>query len=234
MNRLARYDRAGRILPALGPNEALSCVACGVLIEPANVDAEIGQTVRECGRATCFQCGSVDSFERVESVRTGRRIAERWGQSVADRGWTPIPNLLLRHANDLGLASSDLAVLAALASHDRGAAPVFPSKQRLAHLAGCDPSTAGRRIIRMECAGLLEVQTRRRGNGSRTTNGYTWRGLRRALAHIAVNIENNRPGVAGLADLLRALAAEGAERNRLRVRPADWARSQNSARRNVA
>lgn len=234
MSTLARFDRAGRVVPALGPNEALCCVACGVLIESHQADDEVGQTVRECGKATCFQCGGLEGFERVEEARSGRRIAARWGQPVADRGWTAIPNLLLHHATDLGLAASDLAVITALASHDRGAAPVFPSKQRLARLAACDPSTAHRRLIRLERAGLVEVQSRRRGNASRTSNGYTWIGLRRALAHIAANIENKRPAVSGLAELRSALAAEGAERYRLRVRPADWERTATSARKAVA
>src|SRR5688572_22843363 len=101
-------------MPALGTNEALCCVACGVLIESRHADDEVGQTVRECGKATCFQCGSVEGFERVEAVRSAQRIAARWGRAVADRGWTAIPNLLLHHASDLGLAAPDLAVIAAL------------------------------------------------------------------------------------------------------------------------
>ena len=228
----ACFDASGTVVPPLAGGEALCCVGCGLIIERHQVDDDVGATVREAGVATCFECGSVDGFERIVYAQALGQVAGRWGEAVAAAGWTPMPTLLLDFARDLGLSSTDLSLLTSGESHHfaRRSATVFPSKKRLARRMGCSETTVWSRLQRLERAGLIEVHPRRRPNDSKTSNAYTRDGLTRALDLIAENLKAARAPTLGLADLLAALAAEGDQRHRLRCRREDWERKPRPTR----
>jgi hypothetical protein len=232
----AHFDDTGALTPPLDEGEALCCSACRIVVEPHQVDDDVGQTIREAGQVVCFACQSTDGFERMVHPQARRKVAHRWGEAVADAGWTPIPSLLIGHACDLGLTPTDLALIVALESHYYGCGDpaVYPSKKRLARLVGCAESTVRARLKHLELGGLIEVHTRRRANASQTANGYTRDGLLRALGLIAGNRAAGRPKPNGLPELLDTLAAEGRHRYRLRCRVEAWQRNSDRAGRRAA
>lgn len=216
----AGFDAQGVVIPSLEPGEGLACLGCGMLIANEDVDSDVGATVRECGTATCFGCQSQAGFERIRMGFRRRSVAQRWGPAISAHGWTPIPTLLLAYARDLGLSSSDLAIIAALEDHNwqGDGEGVFPAKDTIARRAGCSESTVSERLRRLECAGLIEVDARRRPTDKKqTTNLYRRDGLIRALELIATKLQAGRDARHGLADLLTTLAKHGGARRAKRL-----------------
>lgn len=216
---LADFDSAGAVVPPLTDDEALACVGCCTIIPAAAVDADVGQTVRESGEPTCFGCESRAGFERTNLGNDRRSVAQRWGDEVAAGGWTPIPSLLFAHAADLGLKPTDLAVIAALEDYRRSGLgeSVYPSRDTLASNIGGSLWTLDASLVRLESAGLIEIGTRHRRDGSQTSNVYGRDGLSRALTLLAGSCAAGRDQAVPLGGLLGELRREGERRRAARL-----------------
>lgn len=214
---------SGLVVPALASEECLVCRDCTAVFPAAQVDGDIGEIVRRCGVAACPQCGGAQGFGRCVTdsplLAKRRSMADRWSSEIAGFGFTPLPTLLLTHTRDLGIKSTDLAVIAALENHDWSINRygVYPTQVTIAREAGRRLTATKTALRRLECAGLIEVTKRVRRNGRRTSNGYTRHGLQRALALIAQNRGNGRDDTDGLAELRDELAANGEREFNLRT-----------------
>ena len=144
-------------------------------------------------------------------VEVRRAFADRWSAEVAACRYTQSPVLLRQHATDLGLHPVDLCVISVLEDHDwtTNRDGVYPSVATIARHCGCRDWAATQSLHRLEQAGLIEVATRALPSGWRTSNAYTWEGLRQALTLIARNRLQDRDPTEGLRALLDALAENG-------------------------
>lgn len=217
---IAAFDReTGAVVPPLTTDESLVCLGCGTVIPAADADADVGQTIREAGVPTCFECSGVAGFERVALADESRSVAQRWGAEVVAAGWTPIPSLLLRHARDLGLRSTDIVLIVALEDFrwEEVNDVVYPSRGKLAAIIGTGLSALDATVKRLECAGLIEVHTRHRSGGWQTSNGYSREGLANALVLLARSRTAGRDHAGALAELLAELRREGEQRRQVRL-----------------
>ena len=224
---------SGLVVPALTDDECLSCLECQAVFPARQVDDDLGEIVRRQGVAACAQCGGIKGFERHPDdhspLAERRSVADIWGAEVAACGFTSVPAVLLDHLKHLGLRSTDLAILVALESHNWSInrEGVFPTKAAIAREAGCGPTAVTDSLHRLERAGFLEVETRVRANGRRTSNAYTRDGLQRALTLIATNRRNDRDGTEGLDELLAELAEKGKRAFNLRIASSPNRRSES-------
>jgi hypothetical protein len=217
---VAVFDPAtGAVVPPLSADESLVCLACGIVISAADADADVGETVRESGVATCFGCGGRTGFERTVVADEKRSVAQRWGSEVAATGWTPMPSLLYRHARDLGLKPTDLAVIGALEDYRWSGLDesVYPSRETMASHIGSGLSALDASLVRLESAGLIELHTRHRSGGWQTSNLYTRDGLSNTLTLLARSPAAGSDHAAALAELLAGLRHEGEQRRQIRL-----------------
>jgi DNA-binding transcriptional ArsR family regulator len=168
----------------LGPNVvALECHACRVRYPVEEVVA-LGDPL---------QCVDVDCGAGGMIARTTPTLEERFPSGLLNRGFTPLPDALMRERERLGIGAHELLVIWALEQHrwlarDR----VFPSRKRLSELTGLSDTTVRRTITRLADAGLITRVPRFRDNAGQTSNAYELDPLWDRLGSLAP--ESHRPG----------------------------------------
>lgn len=107
-------------------------------------------------------------------------IKQRWGSTIANLGWTAIPNILLERQQALGLNSLDLNIVMILLKHAwKADDKPFPTKRVIAELVGRDGSTVRKAIQRLEEKGLIKRVKQMRNYGQ-TANQYDYPAERKA------------------------------------------------------
>lgn len=208
----------------LEPGERWACARCGSepdeelldaafnhrdeLWEYANTDGMFVPD-REPGDLRSWPCAECDTAA-AWIVRRHQPIplAERWPAGVIERGFVPLPTLILEHRELLGLSTLDLAVLLALEAHRRadGSVPVWPAQDRLSELSGLKERALRNHLASLERRGFIEREKRARRSGQRASDRYTRLGLDRLLAVLQANISLGRNADTGLGLELRRLA----------------------------
>ena len=119
-------------------------------------------------------------------------INQRWGSTIANLGWTAIPNILLERQQALRLNSLDLNILMILLKHAwKADDKPFPTKRVIAELVGRDPSTVRKAIQRLEEKGFIKRLTQMRNYGQ-TANQYDLSGLKEKLQELAESEKKER------------------------------------------
>lgn len=124
-----------------------------------------------------------------KSTLAESEVAEKWGLSVADRGFSQIPNYLMLINQfldeDKSLSPLELLLLLQLASAwwKRDEAP-FPSVKTLANRCGTSDRQIQRALARLEKDGFLQRQ-KRREQGVIASNAYNLMPLVEILEEIA-------------------------------------------------
>lgn len=181
--------------PSSRTRRVLECVKCRAQFTS---EAELGETDSD-SRPLCPECNCATFVTR--DAEQASPIADRFPEEVAAGGFTPIPNALQDHGARLGLDALDLAVIAALERHRRGAeAPVWPSRARLARLALCSVSTVKTRLRKLQRLGYVGVeQDHHADTGRWRTNRYRLDGLWRAMVLVmhGASVSPGAPGARG-------------------------------------
>jgi DNA-binding transcriptional ArsR family regulator len=211
---LARFDEEGRPVPPLRPDQFLQCVECDATYVASEIDAmHYGE-----GDMMCLGCGGFKGFvaRKAPVAESERRLRARWGE--AGRKFTALPDALIAHAPQLGLNSIDLHLILILERHrwEAGEA-VFPGVGLMQRLSGISHGTIRAHLQKLERMGLIEIEPRRRKNGSQTSNDHTVTGLVEAVGLIARNEAEGEPSEKGLDSLLARLAEQGATRQEARL-----------------
>jgi hypothetical protein len=190
--------------PPIREDEQLVCEKCKAEF-PADDTEQLWSPQIQRGR--CLNCGTIGQFVK-RKVRKSSAVPNRWTKAVADVGWTPVPDLLLKHQRDLGLKASDLVVLLNLEHHRRQADQmVWPSAKTIAKRSGLGERTVRTSMRRLSDQGLIEVHSWSKPDGGTTSNRSTALGLRLALGLIAENVREGREANAGLDELLLEMSA---------------------------
>lgn len=125
-------------------------------------------------------------------------VAGKWGQAVAERGFTQIPNYLMQINqfldDDHQVRPVEMLVLIQLvgAWWKKDQLP-FPSMKTLAIRCGVSDRQINRAINNLEKAALIERSKRPSGTGIRMTNAYSLTPLVTRLGHIAKAFPNEFP-----------------------------------------
>lgn len=109
-----------------------------------------------------MQYGSV---RRISDILKDKNIILRGADAVTAKGFTQVPNFLLRSAE---LSAGDKLTFAMLLSYAWQNDYCFPGQERLAKDMGLDERSVRRHLKSLQTVGLLAI--RRRGQGK--TNVY--------------------------------------------------------------
>jgi hypothetical protein len=190
--------------PHLRQGEQLVCKPCNSAYDADDTSQLWDQKRR---KSRCPNCGAFGQFVK-RKARASKSIADRWSPPVAAVGWTPVPEVLIKHQGALGLSASDLAVLLNLELHRREASQkVWPSAATIAKRSGLSERTVRSRFGILAKRGLIEVEPGWRDDGGNSSNRSTALGLRRALDLIAANLSQGLDAGKGLEELLVELGA---------------------------
>lgn len=124
-------------------------------------------------------------------------IVEKWGESVAKRGFAQIPNYLLLLnqflADDERLSPAELLVLIQLVGTwwDKKEMP-FPALKTLATRSGISDRQAQRAVTHLESMGYLKREKRQRGRFI-ASNAYNLEPLVTVLGELSKAFPNNSP-----------------------------------------
>lgn len=124
-------------------------------------------------------------------------MMEKWGEAVAERGFSQVPNYLLffNQFRDEGSKLSPLELLLLIelvGNWWNKKEPPFPSMKTLATRCGASERQVLRAVIRLESQGLIKRQKRRR-KGVIAPNAYDMTPLSDALASLAEQFPNAFP-----------------------------------------
>ncbi len=124
-------------------------------------------------------------------------VADKWGQQVAQRGFSQVPNYLLlinQFLNkDARLSPTELLVLIQLVgSWWRKDAMPFPSMTTLATRCGVSSRQIQRAVNRLEKLGLVQ-RVNRRSKGIISSNAYDLSHLANVLGEVAKAFPNEFP-----------------------------------------
>lgn len=116
---------------------------------------------------TCDGCGVSGLIPRRA------RVADRFPEGIGSR-FTPIPEALMDHAEELGFGARELLVVWALERHRRsGGELVFPSVARLASLTQLSERTVKRSLQQLVALGHVgRARARWRGTSRLASNRY--------------------------------------------------------------
>ena len=112
-------------------------------------------------------------------------MAELWGSSIMETGYTIVPTILLWGQGRLNLTNDQLAVLIQLISHRWTSSDPHPSKERIATRVGRDPRTVQRHLANLEKKGFLVRIKRVKHHKGQVANGYDLSGLIGKLNELA-------------------------------------------------
>ena len=111
---------------------------------------------------------------------SAKTFKAKWGDDIADAGFTAVPNILIEKLHALGLRSIDTTVLLVLLKYwwvsDQFP---YPSKQTIAEQLGVQPRTVQRSIANLRELALIETTKR---PGPQGTNEYSFGGLIKFLS----------------------------------------------------
>lgn len=116
------------------------------------------------------------------------KLADLWGATVLEPGFTGIPRLLLDKQAALGLDSLDLNIILQLARwwFPSSAKPPSRTKRQIAQAIGVDPSTVRKHLAALETGGLVTRVSRHRQDGTgQDANAYDLSGLIAGLTPFA-------------------------------------------------
>jgi len=125
------------------------------------------------------------SFAEDSQIKSGtvdanrRSLREKWGTSVIEEGWTPIPLRLLEHQKTLDIRPSEMAVLIHLLRYWFSADQeyVYPKQTRIAESSGMSVRTVQRAIDSLEAKGLIEKEKKKEGLSLYPHNYYSLKPL---------------------------------------------------------
>jgi predicted transcriptional regulator len=115
-----------------------------------------------------------------------QKANDRWTASVIERGYSPVPTILLWGQAKLKLTPDELNVLLQLISHwwFAGNDP-HPSKETIATRMGKNPRTVQRHLTSMVKKGLIKRVARYKKHRGQDSNAYDLSGLVSKLEAIA-------------------------------------------------
>lgn len=121
------------------------------------------------------------SFTSDSQIRSGtvdanrRSLREKWGTTVIEEGWTPIPIRLLEHQKTLGIRPSEMSVVIHLLRYWFSADQeyVFPRQSKIAESSGMSVRTVQRAIDSLEDKGLIEKEKKKEGFSTYAHNYYS-------------------------------------------------------------
>lgn len=92
----------------------------------------------------------------------------KWSPAIKQKGYTQVPNLLIKHQSDLGITSTEMVVILGLLMHRRTKKNPYPSLSTLAGYGGKARNTVQGAARSLAAKGLI----RRIFRGSNKTNEY--------------------------------------------------------------
>lgn len=106
----------------------------------------------------------------------GREIVTVWGDGILDKGFTLVPNVLLDHYVELGLADRHMVLIEVLLRFGHGRRQVYPSQKTLAGKTGNTVRRVQKIIRELREMGYLQVYKRylkpENSNPRKTSNMY--------------------------------------------------------------
>lgn len=115
---------------------------------------------------------------KQKTASTDRKVASKWGEKLAESGWTSFPNVIFERQQALQLSPLDINILLHLAgSWWNAESNPYRSKKTLALAIGVTPRTIQRRIEEMERWGYIKRIYRKAGVGDNLPNEYDLSGL---------------------------------------------------------
>jgi predicted transcriptional regulator len=114
------------------------------------------------------------------------KAKQRWSDAALERGYSPVPIVLMWGQAKLGLSPEEMNVLLQLISHWwSGGSDPYISKTRIAGRMGKHPRTVQGYLTRLETKGLIRRVKRSKVNKGQDANGYDLSGLNAKLEEIA-------------------------------------------------
>lgn len=128
---------------------------------------------------------NVVSLKGLVKAEKGK-AKERWSAAALERGYSPVPVILMWGQAKLGITPEELNVLLQLISHWWfGGNDPYLSKDRIAERMGKHPRTVQTYLTSLESKGLLRRIERYKVNKGQDANGYDLSGLVAKLEAIA-------------------------------------------------
>ena len=116
-------------------------------------------------------------------------FADKWSPAIKRKGYTQVPNLLIKHQADLGITSTEMVVIIGLLMHRRTKKNPYPSLNTIGSYGGKSRNTAQGAARSLEHKGLI----RRIFRGGNKTNEYDIAPLVKRLESFTQPIENSIP-----------------------------------------
>jgi DNA-binding transcriptional MocR family regulator len=105
----------------------------------------------------------------------------KWGELIAGKGHTSLPNLLIEHLLDLKISQSEFLVIACILKYKWSDEDPYPSADTLSKLSNLAPGTVRTQIRQLKKRGLIKVVRRTNENNAQQSNGYDFEPLKRKL-----------------------------------------------------
>ena len=106
------------------------------------------------------------------------KAKERWSEAALERGYSPVPVILMWGQAKLGLTPEELNVLLQLISHWWfGGSDPYIAKDRIAERMGKHPRTVQAYLTSLETKGFIRRIERYKVNKGQDANGYDLSGL---------------------------------------------------------
>lgn len=94
-------------------------------------------------------------------------IDSKWGMTILEKGWVPVPINLLRLQSKLGVNSTEMVVLIHLISYWRDKnSLIYPSQESLAESIGVTKRTIQRSMRKLEKLELISISKNSLNNGT--------------------------------------------------------------------
>lgn len=118
-----------------------------------------------------------------------RSLKAKWGATVAEEGWTPIPLRLIEGQQKLGIKPAEMTVLLHLLKHWFSAdnAYVFPKQSRISSASGMSLRTVQRAIDSLEDKRLIEKKKMQSENSIYQHNHYSLAPLVKKVQSLDLN-----------------------------------------------
>lgn len=81
---------------------------------------------------------------------------DKWPPTVVARGYSQVPNALIRSAGDLNLNPSEMLILLLLNAYDWGSKEVHPSQRTLSRQSGLSYSAVRANVVKLEQKGFIK------------------------------------------------------------------------------
>lgn len=122
-------------------------------------------------------------------------LRAKWGATALEKGWTALPNTLIKNQRLLGLDPLEMNIILHLCSFWWSSATLpHPSKKTIAAAVAVDPRTVQRRIAKLEERNLIRRvwQASPDRRGGTTANAYDLSGLARAIEKVHRDLNSPR------------------------------------------